>query len=160
MTTDQIVLKTFRQMRDILSYAIAQMEAKEKSDANASLPSLFSVENPILQPAPKPAPVRMTWKNQEPSEEIGHSDEPREIRHRTPSDFRGRNAREGYISTTKISEQLTGKPHGANKEVIRICKEVGITLHKRSVNPNSCSHLYVNKAFIPTIVHQYHANHA
>lgn len=154
MTTDQIVLKAFRQMRDTLSAAIAQMESQEKMDAAAAIPSLFAVDNPILQPETKPAPVKT-----EPSEAPETTGEPREIRHRTPSDFRGRNAREGFISTTKISEELTGRPHGANKEVIKICRDCGITLHKRSVNPKS-SRLYIDRRFIPTVVHQYHTNHA
>lgn len=152
MTTDQIVLKAFRQMRYTLSAAIAQMESKEKMDAAAAIPSLFAIDNPILQP--EPASVWKTKPSKAPE-----TDEPREIRHRTPSDFRGRNAREGFVSTTKISQELTGRPHEANKEVIRICRECGITLHKRSVSEKS-SHLYIDRRFIPTVVHQYHTNHA
>lgn len=151
MTHEQILLTLCRRCRDAFATACAALEELERKSADADQPSLF---DSILKAEPAKQPEPESVKVQKPA------DEPREIRHRTPSDYRGRNAREGYISTTKISEQLTGKPHGANKEVIRICKEVGITLHKRSVNPDSCSHLYVNKAFIPTIVHQYHANHA
>ena len=154
MTTDQIVLKAFRQMRDTLSAAIAQMESKERIDAAASIPSLFAIDNPILQPEPKPAPVKA-----EPSEAPETPDGPREIKRRTPSDYRGRNVREGYISTTKISEELTGNPHGANKEIIKICRDCGITLEKRSVSPRS-SHLYIKRVFIPTVVHQYYTLHA
>lgn len=150
MTHEQILLTLCRRCRDAFATAIASLEELERKNADADLPSLF---DKILKAEPEPEPERVPE-----TEETGT--QPAEPRHRTPSPYRGLNAREGFISTTKISEQLTGKPHGANKDVIRICKDCGITLHRRSVNPANSSHLYVDRRFIPTIVHQYHATHA
>lgn len=147
MTSDQILLKLCRQVRDAFATAVAALEEGERREAEAAVPDLF------LE-ALKGEPEHVT--ETVPAEPAQAS----EVRHRTPSDFRRKNKAEGFISTTKISQQLTGKPHAANKEIIKICRDCGIELHRRSVNPASCSHLYVNKVFIPSIVHQYHQSHA
>ena len=146
MTSDQILLKLFRQVRDAFATAVAALEEGERREAEAAVPDLF------LE-ALKGEPEHVT--ETVPAEPAQAS----EVRHRTPSDFRRKNKAEGFISTTKISQQLTGKPHAANKEIIKICRDCGIELHRRSVNPASCSHLYVNKVFIPSIVHQYQLSH-
>lgn len=148
MTQDQILLKLCRQVRDAFATAVAALEENERAAAEAAAPDLFLE---ALKGEPEHVTSNVPAKQEE---------RPREVRHRTPSDFRSRNAREGFISTTKISEQLTGKPHAANKEIIKICRDCGIELHRRSVNPDSCSHLYVSKVFIPSIVHQYQQAHA
>ena len=147
MTSDQIILRLCRQVRDAFATAVAALEEGERREAEAAVPDLF------LE-APKGEPEHVT--ETVPAEPVQAS----EVRHRTPSDFRRKNKAEGFISTTKISQQLTGKPHAANKEIIKICRDCGIELHRRSVNPASCSRLYVNKVFIPSIVHQYHQAHA
>lgn len=148
MNSDQIILRLCRQVRDAFATAVAALEEGERREAEAAVPDLFLE---ALKGEPEHVTETVPAKQEEPS---------REVKHRTPSDFRKRNAREGFISTTKISQQLTGKPHAANKEIIKICRDCGIELHRRSVNPASCSHLYVNKVFIPSIVHQYHQAHA
>ena len=147
MTSDQIILRLCRQVRDAFATAVAAMEEGERREAEAAVPDLF-----LEALRGEPEHVTETVPA-EPAQAI-------EVRHRTPSDFRRKNKAEGFISTTKISQQLTGKPHAANKEIIKICRDCGIELHRRSVNPASCSHLYVNKVFIPSIVHQYHQAHA
>lgn len=147
MTSDQILLRLCRQVRDAFATAVAALEEGERREAEAAVPDLF------LE-ALKGDPEHVT--ETVPAEPAQAS----EVRHRTPSDFRRKNKAEGFISTTKISQQLTGKPHAANKEIIKICRDCGIELHRRSVNPASCSHLYVNKVFIPSIVHQYQQSHA
>lgn len=146
MTSDQIILRLCRQVRDAFATAVAALEEGERREAEAAVPDLF------LE-ALKGEPEHVT--ETVPAEPAQAS----EVRHRTPSDFRRKNKAEGFISTTKISQQLTGKPHAANKEIIKICRDCGIELHRRSVNPASCSHLYVNKVFIPSIVHQYQQSH-
>lgn len=149
MTNEQILLNLCRRVRDAFANAAAALEENQRAAAEASVPDLF-------MEALKAEPEHVAETVPAPP-----TPEPeREIRRRTPSDFRRRNAQEGFISTTKISQQLTGKPHAANKEIIKICRDAGIELHRRSVNPDSCSHLYVNKVFIPSIVHQYHLSHA
>lgn len=147
MTSDQIILRLCRKVRDAFATAVAALEEGERREAEAAVPDLF------LE-ALKGEPEHVT--ETVPAEPAQAS----EVRHRTPSDFRKRNKAEGFIATTKVSEQLTGHPHKANKEVLGICRELGVPIERRSVNPNYSSHLYVKRAFIPTIVHEYQRRHA